>query len=83
MPIVGADSNAACTVRALAGRRFQRNASGKALAPFARAPLGEGIPSKLEDMGRGEVKKAFKWEFLNRLDGIILFSSLTDEDQDH
>jgi ATP-dependent Clp protease ATP-binding subunit ClpC len=44
------------------------------------APAGEGIPSKLEDLVRGEVKKAFNPEFLNRLDEIILFSSLTDED---
>src|SRR5512132_3998847 len=44
------------------------------------APTGEGIPSKIEDMVRGEVKKAFNPEFLNRLDEIILFSSLTDDD---
>jgi ATP-dependent Clp protease ATP-binding subunit ClpC len=31
-------------------------------------------------MVRGEVKKAFNPEFLNRLDEVILFSSLTDED---
>src|SRR5581483_8620218 len=44
------------------------------------APAGEGIPGKIEDMVRGEVKKAFNPEFLNRLDEIILFSSLSDED---
>jgi ATP-dependent Clp protease ATP-binding subunit ClpC len=44
------------------------------------APQGEGIPSKIEDMVRGEVKKAFNPEFLNRLDEVILFSSLTDDD---
>ena len=44
------------------------------------APQGEGISAKLEDMVRGEVKKAFNPEFLNRLDEIILFSSLTDDD---
>src|SRR5579872_7488182 len=44
------------------------------------APAGEGIPGKVEDMVRGEVKKAFNPEFLNRLDEIILFSSLTDDD---
>jgi ATP-dependent Clp protease ATP-binding subunit ClpC len=44
------------------------------------APQGEGMSSKLEDMVRGEVKKAFNPEFLNRLDEIILFSSLTDDD---
>src|SRR5580698_828012 len=31
-------------------------------------------------MVRGEVKKAFNPEFLNRLDEVILFTSLTDED---
>jgi ATP-dependent Clp protease ATP-binding subunit ClpC len=44
------------------------------------APVGEGIPSKVEDMVRGEVKKAFNPEFLNRLDDVILFTSLTDDD---
>ena len=29
---------------------------------------------------RSEVKKAFNPEFLNRLDEVILFTSLTDED---
>src|SRR5437762_2706863 len=44
------------------------------------APAGEGIPSKIEDMVRSEVKKAFNPEFLNRLDEVILFTSLLDED---
>ena len=44
------------------------------------APAAEGIPAKVEDMVRGEVKRAFNPEFLNRLDEIILFTSLTDED---
>src|SRR5512140_634120 len=44
------------------------------------APATEGISSKVEDMVRGEVKKAFIPEFLNRLDEVILFSSLTDDD---
>ena len=43
-------------------------------------PVGEGIPSKVEDMVRSEVKKAFNPEFLNRLDEVILFTSLTDDD---
>ena len=44
------------------------------------APPGEGIPSKIEEMVRSEVKKAFNPEFLNRLDEVILFTSLVDED---
>jgi len=44
------------------------------------APATEGIPGKVEDMVRGEVKRAFNPEFLNRLDDVILFTSLTDED---
>ncbi len=44
------------------------------------APAGEGISAKIEDMVRSEVKKAFNPEFLNRLDEVILFTSLTDDD---
>src|SRR5216683_3375022 len=47
------------------------------------APATEGIPSKIEDMVRGEVKRAFNPEFLNRLDDIILFTSLNDDDLIH
>jgi ATP-dependent Clp protease ATP-binding subunit ClpC len=43
-------------------------------------PMGEGISTKIEDMVRSEVKKAFNPEFLNRLDEVILFTSLTDDD---
>jgi ATP-dependent Clp protease ATP-binding subunit ClpC len=44
------------------------------------APQGEGFGAKIEDMVRAEVKKAFNPEFLNRLDEVILFTSLVDED---
>ena len=44
------------------------------------APSGEGVADKIEAMVRAEVKKAFNPEFLNRLDDVILFSSLTDDD---
>src|SRR5476649_989303 len=44
------------------------------------APMGEGVSSKIEEMVRAEVKKAFNPEFLNRLDEVILFTSLTDDD---
>ncbi len=40
----------------------------------------DAIPAKVEDMVMSEVKRAFNPEFLNRLDEIILFTSLTDED---
>ena len=43
-------------------------------------PATEGFPSRIEDMVRGEVKRAFNPEFLNRLDEVILFSSLNDDD---
>ncbi len=33
-----------------------------------------------DDMVMGEVKRVFNPEFLNRLDEVILFNSLTDED---
>jgi ATP-dependent Clp protease ATP-binding subunit ClpC len=45
-----------------------------------QAPQLEGQVSKVEDQVRGEVKRAFNPEFLNRLDDIIIFHSLTDED---
>ncbi len=45
-----------------------------------QAPQLEGQASKVEDQVRGEVKRAFNPEFLNRLDDIILFMSLTDDD---
>ena len=44
------------------------------------APQTEGIPTKIEDMVMGEVKRAFNPEFLNRLDDVILFTSLNDDD---
>jgi ATP-dependent Clp protease ATP-binding subunit ClpC len=44
------------------------------------APATEGVPGKIEDMVRGEVKRAFNPEFLNRLDDVILFTSLNDDD---
>jgi len=39
-----------------------------------------GIPHKVEEMVQAEVKKAFNPEFLNRLDEVILFTSLNDDD---
>ena len=39
-----------------------------------------GIPQKIEDLVMSEVKRAFNPEFLNRLDEVILFTSLVDED---
>jgi ATP-dependent Clp protease ATP-binding subunit ClpC len=44
------------------------------------APADSAIPQKVEDMVMGEVKRAFNPEFLNRLDEVILFSPLTDND---
>ncbi|HEY4084357.1 MAG TPA: ATP-dependent Clp protease ATP-binding subunit, partial [Bryobacteraceae bacterium] len=44
------------------------------------APPVPGAASKVEDQVRAEVKRSFNPEFLNRLDDIILFTSLTDDD---
>ncbi|MBV9404495.1 MAG: ATP-dependent Clp protease ATP-binding subunit, partial [Acidobacteriaceae bacterium] len=44
------------------------------------APSTTGIPQKVEDQVMSEVKRAFNPEFLNRLDEVILFTSLVDED---
>ncbi|HSR67983.1 MAG TPA: ATP-dependent Clp protease ATP-binding subunit [Acidobacteriota bacterium] len=41
---------------------------------------GEGHNREVEDMIMTEVKRAFNPEFLNRLDEIILFESLTEDD---
>ncbi len=40
----------------------------------------EADAKKTEELIQGEVKRVFNPEFLNRLDEIILFESLTDED---
>jgi len=45
-----------------------------------QAPVGEGQMAKVEEQVRAEVRRAFNPEFLNRLDDVILFQSLTDED---
>ena len=44
------------------------------------SPATEGIPTRIEDLVMSEVKRAFNPEFLNRLDEVILFNPLTDED---
>jgi ATP-dependent Clp protease ATP-binding subunit ClpC len=41
---------------------------------------GATMPAKIEDQVMGEVKKAFNPEFLNRLDEVILFTSLEEDD---
>ena len=41
---------------------------------------GEQDQAKVEDLILNEVKKLFNPEFLNRLDEVILFESLTEED---
>ena len=58
------------------GARFLEKKSGMGFS----APVGQGIAQKVEDMVMSEVKRAFNPEFLNRLDEVILFQSLTDED---
>jgi ATP-dependent Clp protease ATP-binding subunit ClpC len=40
----------------------------------------ESTQQKMEELVTAEVKKAFNPEFINRLDEIIVFNSLTDED---
>ena len=44
------------------------------------AQANAGVQAKVEEMVQAEVKKAFNPEFLNRLDEVILFTSLADED---
>ena len=48
-----------------------------------KSPIGfstNATPAKVEDQVMGEVKKAFNPEFLNRLDEVILFTSLEEDD---
>jgi ATP-dependent Clp protease ATP-binding subunit ClpC len=40
----------------------------------------EKISSKVEDLVKSEVKRTFNPEFLNRLDEVILFNALTEQD---
>jgi ATP-dependent Clp protease ATP-binding subunit ClpC len=40
----------------------------------------EAISGKVEDMVKNEVKRTFNPEFLNRLDEVILFNALTEQD---
>ena len=49
-------------------------------SPMGFSTAGTGMPAKVEDQVMAEVKKNFNPEFLNRLDEVILFTSLTDED---
>jgi ATP-dependent Clp protease ATP-binding subunit ClpC len=49
-------------------------------SPMGFNAPGTGMPAKVEDQVMGEVKKAFNPEFLNRLDEVILFTSLSDDD---
>jgi ATP-dependent Clp protease ATP-binding subunit ClpC len=44
------------------------------------APSASGIASRVEDQVMSEVKRTFNPEFLNRLDEVILFTSLNDDD---
>jgi ATP-dependent Clp protease ATP-binding subunit ClpC len=57
------------------GARFLEKRS-----PMGFSAPGSGLPQKVEDQVMAEVKKAFNPEFLNRLDEVILFTSLSDED---
>jgi ATP-dependent Clp protease ATP-binding subunit ClpC len=58
------------------GARFLEKKGGMGFS----APAGAGIAAKVEEAVMAEVKRAFNPEFLNRLDEVILFSSLSDPD---
>ncbi len=58
------------------GARFLQKRTPMGFVP----PEEEGIPTKIEDQVMSEVKRVFNPEFLNRLDEIIIFNPLTDED---
>ncbi|HWP85401.1 MAG TPA: ATP-dependent Clp protease ATP-binding subunit [Terriglobia bacterium] len=58
------------------GARFLEKRSKLGFQP----PAPEAVAGEAEEMVRAEVKRVFNPEFLNRLDEIIVFNALTDED---
>jgi ATP-dependent Clp protease ATP-binding subunit ClpC len=58
------------------GARFLTKKTGMGFS----APAEGALPQNVEDMVMGEVKRAFNPEFLNRLDDVILFQPLDDQD---
>jgi ATP-dependent Clp protease ATP-binding subunit ClpC len=58
------------------GARFLEKKGGMGFS----APTAGGIAAKVEEAVMSEVKRAFNPEFLNRLDEVILFTSLSDDD---
>src|SRR5207302_11288923 len=45
-----------------------------------QADAPESISGKVEDMVKNEVKRTFNPEFLNRLDEVIIFNALSEQD---
>ncbi|MCC7340208.1 MAG: ATP-dependent Clp protease ATP-binding subunit [Bryobacterales bacterium] len=58
------------------GARFLTKKTGMGFS----APTEGAMPQNVEDMVMGEVKRAFNPEFLNRLDDVILFQPLDEND---
>ena len=58
------------------GARFIQK---KASMGFQSAEAGE-LPKGVQDMVLGEVKRTFNPEFINRVDELIVFEALTDDD---
>src|SRR5437764_444700 len=58
------------------GARFLQRRTGMGF----QAPGEDATQSKVEDMVKQEVKRVFNPEFLNRLDEIIIFNPLSDDD---
>jgi ATP-dependent Clp protease ATP-binding subunit ClpC len=58
------------------GARFLQRRTGLGF----QAPGEEASTTKVEEMVKAEVKRVFNPEFLNRLDEIIIFNPLADED---
>ncbi len=58
------------------GARFLQKRSGMGFQSSSEA----ANQAQMEEMVRGEVKRTFNPEFLNRLDEVIVFNSLSDED---
>ncbi len=71
--------NAIVVMTSNIGARHLQKRSGLGFQTEENSATGK-VESKVEDMVRNEVKRTFNPEFLNRLDEMILFNALTEND---
>jgi len=71
--------NAIVVMTSNIGARYLQKRSGLGFQTEENSATGK-VEGKVEDMVRNEVKRTFNPEFLNRLDEMILFNALTEND---